>query len=341
MTSRCPIWRTVIDMGSVTTSVSLVWRPARYAVRWAYTPNDVPAFDPSRGGDPFAVEVFGFHKRDLGGGQESPDLEWVSHAALEGTEELFTIMGSNYPRLVRVGEADIGEVEGRNDPLEHLAALDQHEDVIDFMEEAAKVAAAYGPLSFAELDFSLEAWRQRATELRCHRRLLAQLDKIGDVAHESDARVLLNEDDRQHLLDILGPLNPELADPAPHRVGALIRGSATLLEVRERLVDLYWEAFGRQLRPYGHPGAYSEKTNTAPTARKALVDVGSVPGQIVVRCGSLGWSLQELWSKARRAKPIRVCKNCGRIFEPRRRDAEYCSGSCRVASYRRRQRLES
>lgn len=339
MCSRCTRSSTLIHVGSVTASVSLVWRPARYAVRWAYTPADVPAFDPSRGGDPFAVEVFGFRARDLGGGQDPPDLEWVSDASLNGGEDVIPITGSNYPRLVRVSETDLGEVQGRNDPLKHLAALARHEDKLDFMEEASMVAATYGPLSFAQMDSSLEAWRQRAMEMRSHLGLLEQMDRLREVKEATEAEISLDADDRQLLVGELGSLNTELAEVAPERILALIRDSATLLEVRDRLVDLYWEAFGHQLRPYGHPDAYFATTKTASTARKLLVDVGSAPGQIVVRCGSLGWSLQELWSKARRAKPIRQCKNCGRIFEPVRRDAEYCSGRCRVASHRRRLRL--
>lgn len=327
-------------MESVTRSVALLWRPARYAARWAYAPEEVPAFDPSRGGDPFAVVVdldyVRFVEQDLGGGEEPPGLEGELDVELGDSGDVTTVPVPNYPRLVRIQQQDVGERRGDNNPLEHIAALAAHREEAEFMTAARRVAEAYGPLSYALVDFSLHIWRHAAQELQVHLLLLRRLLDIRKYGEGSDERdVPVEPVEKEILRELLELLDPELANPRPYEVAAIIDASKSLHCLRIELAGLYWREFGRHLRTHRHKGGYLETTRALPAARKLLVDVGS-PGQIIVRCGSLGWSFYQLWRLASEVDDIRLCEGCGRLFQPRRRDARHCSATCRVASHRRR-----
>ena len=333
-------------MESVTRSVALVWRPARYAVVWANEPDEVPLFDPSRGGDPFApvfdvtVDGVRFTSRDksLGGREPPPQLEWEEALELEdgGNAHFVSTSGPNYPRLVRSRVDDVGEVVGPVRPLEHLAALSSQLSDGGFQDAAREAAGVFGPLSYAERDFTLVVWRHTVLELGVH---LALLNCLGNIAELSEDQMEgeIDSVERRRLHTIIEPLDAELALPAPNAVYAAIASSNTVIELRFKLATLYWSEFTRQLRPYAHPGAYFRKATRPTWPQKALVDVGA-PGQIVVRCGSRGWSYYELWKLASEGKGIRQCLGCGRLFQPRRRDAQHCSGTCRVKSHRRRRR---
>ena len=37
----------------------------------------------------------------------------------------------------------------------------------------------------------------------------------------------------------------------------------------------------------------------------------------------------------------RACRRCGESFTPRRRDADFCGGACRVAAHRERRRVRA
>lgn len=330
-------------MKSVAQSVALLWRPARYAVAWAHIPDEVPNFDPSSGGDPFAL-VFdaGYFKvvnAALGGGQDPPGPTWRSDDLVDESGELTHIEGPNYPRLVRTTMADVGEKKGPDDPVERLAELATFKDESDFMAAACTFAGEYGPLSYAEMDFSLEVWKHTAEEMHAHLSILRELTLMREVSKDSkDAQILIKGADRQVLHESLGGLSPYLASPPVEAVSKAIDSSHNLAELRDRLANLYWEAFGHHLRPYRHPGAYFVTTRTAPTARKLLVDVGDVPGQLVVRCGSLGWSLYQLWAMASKALDIRQCEGCGRLFQATRPNKRHCEAGCRPKSFRKRQR---
>src|SRR5690606_1857744 len=106
------------DLENVTKSVTVVWRPARFAVRWAHAPDEVPAFDPSRGGDPFyegatyrfesdgTPVTLTFRTENLGGGADPPPPKWESWAVFDLSGNEVPISGDNYPRLVRASDRE-------------------------------------------------------------------------------------------------------------------------------------------------------------------------------------------------------------------------------------------
>lgn len=335
---------------TVTRSVTIVWRPARFPMRWAESPEDVPTFDPSRGGDPFYEgidfdlgegEQIRVLPEDLGGGASPPQPMWHTDADLAPDAIAVSISGPNYPRLVRASYPERFSGKPLHSPLEEIAALTPEAGDEEFMGQAKAAAEAFGPLSFSEADASLEGWRLRSRQLAAHLRLLAQLQAAEEYwvrgkgaasAHE------LDREDRDLFRREIESMPPELAIPMPSELEMLIAGSADLGEFRVRLAEIYWEAFGHQLRPYGHGGGFADKSSVTAALQRPLVDVGS-PGQLVVRCGALGWSLYELWRSASEVHEIRVCPACSRLFHPTRRDKKTCSHACRTRLYRTRKEL--
>jgi hypothetical protein len=43
---------------------------------------------------------------------------------------------------------------------------------------------------------------------------------------------------------------------------------------------------------------------------------------------------QQRRDRAAAARPAHICDRCGDVFTPRRSDAKFCSGACRVAAHR-------
>ncbi len=325
---------------SVTKNVTVHWRPARFPVRWADGPDDVPPFDPSRGGDPYRgriqAEYLTVSTQYLGGGADPPPWEWESAVELDDSGDVMLVSGANYPRVVRASEAELVADDGIDeDPLTALSGLADQEDSKQFMHDVLRVAERYGLLSFAEEDATLEAWRCVAIELRAHTQLLKRLQVIRDDNPVGQGKSFIDPDDRDALSELLGSVNPDRAAPRRHDVLGAIREAADLDELRSRLADLYWKAFGHQLRMYGHGGGFWAKTRMEPKLWALPVDVAG-PGQLVVRTGSRGWSLYQLWRIAVANSPIRVCRGCEGLFLPQRRDAMHCSDACRMRTYRRR-----
>lgn len=325
---------------SVTRGVTILWEPARFPVRWAHAAEDVPPFDPSRGGDPYRGRIRGefmsLKTRHLGGGADPPSDKWETVVELDATGEMWHASGSNYPRVVRASEADLAADVGIDeDPLSALAGLAQLQDSERFMDEVLQVAERYGLLSFADDDASLEIWRHVAIESLAHTQLLKRLQTIRGDNPAGPGKTFITSDDRDELRSLLNDLNPVHALPQLYRVRGAINESGDLDELRSHLAEMYWDAFGHQLRMYGHRGGFWEKTKLNPKLWALPVDVRA-PGQLVVRTGARGWSLYQLWRIAVEDAPIRVCQGCGGLFLPRRRDALHCSDGCRMKTFRRR-----
>lgn len=335
-------------MRTVTTSVALVWQPARYAVRWAHRPAEVPAFDPSRGGDPYFpvppedAEQVGlrFITRDLGGGQPPPEPHaFVSVEEVDpvsGAVSVFDVPVVNYPRLARATVRDVGMVSGDLKPLEELADLARHIGDEDLMERVQVLMERFGPLAYGTFDFTLEAWKEAAIELHAHLALLHQIAAIAEVEDRSERVIRLDADHRRDLMACIAPIRGTLAIPAASTMSSVIEGSQTLRAVREQISSLYWREFVRSSRPYAHPGAWFRQPERASWGQVNLVDLGDAVGQVVVRCGCRGWAFHELWQEATRHASIHLCQGCGRLFVAGRKDARHCSDACRVRHFRRR-----
>ena len=335
-------------MGTVTTSVALVWQPARYAVRWAHHPAEVPAFDPSRGGDPYfpvppedGEQVgFRFIARDLGGGQPPPEPHgFVSVEEVDpvsGAVSEFDVPVVNYPRLVRVTVRDVGTASSGLKPLEELADLARHIGDENRMERVQALMEKYGPLAYGTFDFTLEAWKEAAIALHAHLALLRQIAAIAEAEDRPERAIRLDAEHRRDLVACIAPTRGTLAIPAASTMSAAIEASQTLRAVRERATSLYWSEFARSSRSYAHPGAWFRQPERASWGQVNLVDLGDAVGQVVVRCGCRGWAFHELWQEATRHASIHVCQGCGRLFVAGRKDARHCSDACRVKHFRRR-----
>lgn len=339
-------------MGSVTTTVAVVWRPTRYAVRWALSPSEVPQFDPSRGGNPFQMPPVEFADGvwvwpqggpTLGGTRPPPPP--VHHLPVEipdpthGSVDMTSIPVANYPRLVREGPGDVGERPGDNHPLEAIAGLKRY--VLDdeaLMLHARDVMSVYGPLAYGEFDFTLTAWRQAAVELHTHLALLRELSIIAEGEGRPEQAIQLDAGHREALQAAIGELDPELAMPSPHTLRQLTRDCRTLGDMRTALGAAYWAEFRRNTMPYAHDQPFFSSSESS--SHLQLTGLGSSPGQLVVRCGCKGWAYYELWQRAVRGTRIHECRGCGRLFQATRQDAKHCQASCRVRSYRRRERVQ-
>ena len=346
-----PGWRGAIrfgEMGTVTTSVALAWRPAPYEVRWAHEPSEVPAFDPSRGGDPYFPAPaedservgFRFIPWDLGGGQPPPGLEGsvtveeIDQAS--GDLMVYDIPVRNYPRLVRATSRDVGVVPGDLKPLEELADLSRHNGDADLMERVRVVMERFGPLAYGTFDFTLEAWMDAAIELLAHLQLLRQLAAIAEAEDRSERVIRLDADHRRALQACIASIRGPLAIPDASTMRGVIEDAETLRAVREQVTSLYWKEFVRSSKPHAHPGAWFRQPDRASWGQVNLVDLGDATGQVVVRCGCRGWSFHELWEEATRHALVHLCQGCGRLFVAGRKDARHCSDACRVKSFRRR-----
>ena len=317
-------------------------------MRWAHHPDEVPLLDPSRGADPFwpfgrartAAKAVRAASRDLGGRTPPPAPEWMDEIHVEdhGKSEIWTVEVPNYPRLVRVSSADTGEKPGPVDPLGALAGLSQVAEVEAFMSAAADLASTYGALGYGMPDATLHTWRSTARELQTHLLLLMRLSDVTEFA-PGTGPALLDASEHRELTRIImdASRKTSLRFPAEGDLLKAIQASLTPQELQVSLASMYWGEFQRQLRPYAHPGSYFRTRERPHYAQVGLVDVGD-PGQIVARCGSRGWAFYELWRLARENRGIRQCQGCGRLFEPRRKDARHCRDSCRVRTHRRRNR---
>jgi hypothetical protein len=335
-------------MRTVTTSVALVWKPARYAVRWACEPSEVPDFDPSRGGDPFFpapspddpdVEVR-FIQRDLGGHQPPPSPAgdyWVEAVdATTGEPWAYPMRYDNYPRLVRETHQDVGVVSGEIRALEPVADLARFTESPEFMELARLTMERLGALAYGEFDYTVGAWMHAAVELDTHLRLLRLLGEVAEGEGRPEDQLRLDDDHRSRFNECLGSLDWELAVPTVQDLRSHVAGSPTLDALREGLSDMYWGEFVRSTRPYAHPGAWFRQATRPSWGQVNLVDLSAIPGQGVVRCGCRGWAFHELWQRSTRHSTVRRCEGCGRHFAPPRKDARHCSGACRVKSFRQR-----
>ena len=339
---------TLYYMETVTRDVALVWRPARYRVVWAHTPDEVPPFDPSRGGDPFHAPAWSgpdgtryfFGDWDtLGGKGSRPDVHYdlgVPYVDPEsGVESEHSLRLHNYPRLVRVSQEDVGEKTGDLRPLEEIAALTQYVVDQDFMEPARLTAERFGPLAFGEFDFTLTAWKHAAIELDVHLRILKHMGDMAQFEESPEARILLDAANRQEFYELVKRLVPELSVPRQDVLRELVDSSGSLRDLREGLSKAYWSEFQRSTWLDAHRDAPwdADRSQLSPPG---LVFLGDAPGQIRVRCGCLGWAFYELWQRASKGGRIRECDGCGRLFRPKRRDARHCQEGCRVKSFRRR-----
>lgn len=335
---------------SVTRSVALVWRPARYAVDWAFEPSEVPAFDPSRGGDPFAPPradvqheelriIFGTGG-SLGGKRPSPPKWQTVDFPLDSGDDRAQDSFLNYPRLVRTTDVDVGERPGDNHPLQALAALTKYADNTSFMSAAHDAAERFGPLSFAAFSFSLVAWRHAAMELHSHLLLLKRLSEIEGSKPARGKDVALQPEMRSECFKAVEPLQVELSVPRPFELHELFDTSVTLSELRSGLADMYWSEFRRNLLPDAHADSHFDAKEQPSWTKKGLLEVGK-PGQLIVRCGSRGWAFYELWQQVSKGGVIRECEGCGLLFQPPRKDARHCQDSCRVTSHRRRVKAAS
>jgi len=263
---------------SVTRNVTIVWHPARFRVCWAHVAEEVPPFDPSRGGDPYRGRIKGdfmsIKFRHLGGGADPPLEQWESDVELDESGDLWPTSGSNYPRIVRASESDPeAEADSDEDPLSALAGLAGHDDAKQFMDAVLPVAERYGLLSFAEEDASLEVWQHVAIELRAHTQLLRRLQTIRGDNPGGQGKAFIAWEDRNELRGLLAGVNPYHSLPQLHKVLGAIREAEDIDDLRSRLAELYWDAFGHQLRMYGHRGGFWAKTTLPPKFWALPVDV--------------------------------------------------------------------
>ena len=329
-------------MQNVAQSVALVWEPAPYEVDWAHRQEDVPIFDPSRGGDPFHQSLripegsILPNSATLGGADAAPSETWGEYDEEVDLQEI----GPNYPRLVRRTSRAGGEPLPAAGPLEPLVGLHAIEITADFMTKARRLASMYGPLGYSERSFTLDYWQETVAELSAYLGILARLTRIETALDREDWDLYLSQELEREIPEATRELPPDRGKEVS-RLIEHARNRAMGIDVfRAKLSDLFWDEFAHETKEFAHPGAYWRKKRSENLPLKPLVGL-EVPGQFTIRCGARGWSFHQLWDDARRGATVVFCVNCDKPMIIARTDHRYCSSSCRSQASRRRSRSVS
>ena len=328
-------------MQNVAQNVALVWEPAPYEVDWAHRQEEVPIFDPSRGGDPFHPTLrrpdgrIVFISPTLGGADVAPGKMWEEIDEDAGPE-----VGPNYPRLARRTNRRCDQSLPTAGPLEPLAQLHANPVTTDFMSEARRLASAYGPLGYSERSFTLDYWRATAAELHAYCTVLGRLQGIELSLDRDEWDRYLRQELEREIPQAIEHLPPWHSREARRLIEEARNGAMGMDTFRAKLSDVFWDEFAKETKEFAHPGAYWRKKRSENLPLKPLVSL-EVPGQFTVRCGTRGWSFQQLWDDARRGATVVFCVNCGNPMIIARTDHRYCSSSCRSQASRRRSRSAS
>ena len=319
----------------VTSSVTFLWKPPRYAVTWADTPDDVPSFDPSRGADPYLglsdsdleldaqlrpekkklkeelknkIKVERSDKRL--GGNEPPPLVVQYKARPKRFVRAKNGPGysvrewSNYPRLVRK-EAYSSDTSFKDRPV-HLEVAElrsQLDDEHKLRERIIELGTAYAPmLSKTKMSDTLEAWKLLIKETGFFLDILSEDQRIKESAGKRYNR---------HFIEFVDKQLTEVEGSTLSMLNQLERSleSGKAKNVKNQLASLLWDVFAVET--------------------EGCISASSVPGQLFVKCGVRGWLYKELWDSMTSHRKIKRCLACDKVFYPKSDKAKFCGGNCR------------
>jgi hypothetical protein len=320
---------------------TFVWRPPRYPVRWALGPDEVPPFDPSRGGDPFKSvtdrdiwleearrlvieqpdftdDDFFSHYADpaLGGDKPPPPLTRIMHSFENyGFGPLRVMeMGSTvyYPRLVRETYRHVELPKLDNRVCEAVAKLYPHvEDESAFRREVVKLVHAYAPMhSSLNASDTLQEWQKFVSEMHFCLELRALITDVQDVKpspYASEFRETLRE-------WFTGQLEAQ-PDKGPSQFRLfgwfLSRGLDRIApkDLMRRMSNYLWDEFQFEA---------SDRTELTRT-----------PGEFVVKCGIRGWAYRELHEAFSGNYILKQCGRCRNFFFTKSPKAKWCGNRCR------------
>ena len=333
----------VKNSGTGTWTGTFTWKPPRYPVRWAFGPEEVPQFDPSRGGNPsrsvterdvwleearqIVVNQPDFTDSDffpdyadptLGGDKPPLPRTRTTHSfenyGFEPLRVMQTGTTTYYPRLVRetYQHVELPEVDDRIKVCEAVARLYPHvEDEGAFMREVVKLARAYAPMhSPLGASDTLKEWRKFVGEMHfCLelRALVTDVQEAKPSPYASAFRDTLQEWFREQHED-----RPSAGPPQFQLLGwQFSQGLATVApkDLMRWMSRYLWDEFQFEA------GDRTELTRT--------------PGEFVIKCGVRGWAYKELHEAFSGNYTLRQCPHCRNFFFTKNPQAKWCRNRCR------------
>jgi hypothetical protein len=353
-----------------TITQTITWAPVRIPLAWADSPEDVPAWDISRGvpvelyaevGDnvPNVMGEFPLserHTRERFWLEDAHEIRLRPRAAPEpiyaaSAFEQSDYSRPSYPRLVCTEPYTLDRFDTPDTPVSQVTSrlTNYMGDLPRFKVEALKVALAYSLLSdihdYQEVENSvvgdtLANWVSFAVFVRTHltlARVLAEEQKRDGVWHSTNG-----------VLDEVWLNLPQAVRSAT--VKRELESAQAILDGYEiRFANMSVEQARMFTKAGGLPHTVVRDAKEASgrmhshlwrsfAARTNLTYLGTKNLHVVNGCRI--WALYELSLAYERALELRTCPGCGTPFLPRRRNARYCDdvgkSRCKVAALRKR-----
>ncbi|WP_157202749.1 hypothetical protein [Calidithermus chliarophilus] len=298
-------------------SLILHWYPPRYRVKWAYSREEVPRWDRTRGFDPYAE------------GPCDGDKPTWSVESSEPTPE--TPEDLEYPRLVRLDPCI------RQGPLpetpvwQELAKLaDVFHDTQSFTVNIVRVVEAFGPLDPWDQKFSKDTlyyWQEMVAHVWAFARLYGRIVDNPFGADETDKALLLARGEVVDEWEGRRPLRPDHHESEQTRYDGLISYPISVLDdvlkTARSLADARQQIANRLM----HKFTYQMQGNLVYT-----------PDGLLARVGVEGWAHYELATLYQGGRALASCPGCGALFLPQHGSQKYCrpdDSKCRGRAFRR------
>jgi hypothetical protein len=340
-----------------TSSGTFLWQPPRYPVCWAFGPEEVPQFDPSRGGNPFGYVtqrdmefeterqriirhpdftdedfLLAYGDPTLGGDKPPPPLNRTFHHFKGyGSDWMRTeVMGSTtyYPRLVRETYQYVWmpEIDSKVKVCEAAARLYSYiEDELIFRQQVTSFVRAYAPMySKLKASDTLGLWRKFAREMHYCLRLLELITQIRQDKPAQFKSTFLET--LREWFSIEDQMRPMEGPPEFFFLGwQFSKGyDEPPKKLMERIGRSLWDNFQFEV------GDKIELTRT--------------PGEFIVKCGVRGWAYKELHEAFVGRHTLKECPRCHRLFFAKNPKRKWCHDNCKRMGghYSRKERaLES
>lgn len=322
-------------------SISFLWYPLAYPVRWADTPDDVPKWDVSR-----QPRAWG---RNLGSSERNSPINAAP--------------STGYPRLVCADEYIRGHrpwpERGHKYLINRLLTFYEHvhpwqlgKPVKKLRGNVMKFSYSYGA-PYKREDNTLKAWLCLAAVVHGYMLSYELLQKFEYEGMQAKIDDMLGSFQATYTTPLNAPRHPEpyefMSDKfSPIEMEFLVLSQLRHLgkiyeEREEEVVDWYFELGGEDSFRLGVAEHLHSIFNRAfSLAESSQARLTATTQAIYAECNVATWIYYRLAQVWRHGAEVRACPVCGTLFAPTRKNMKYCRrGTCAFKAHKQNQKARA
>ncbi len=325
---------------------TVTYLPHRYPVKWAQTPDEVPAWDVSRG-----VKLTGFWQEyPVPKGESALTNGTAADAALSWGGGAAPADSASYPRLVAAKPHLLsGDITAKVKPSQAVAGLTRYIGDASFPERVSKASSAYALMN-PERGDTLRGWERFAKQTAFHLFLIQHINAAR--AEDEITRKAGKKPERYRIKQAFD--YADMAMPENARDGALQEAVLESLYLRRRRLKKLEPELAEALKN-ASLFSYQHLPKTPESAAQQLyayhwsyfqnsdVRITLGAGCFNAVCGLEAWVRYELALAVNGVSAIGICEGCGTPFFKRGKQT-VCDpkrSACRMAAKRTRDALKN